>query len=119
MPLIFSYGSLQRVDVQQATYGRVLHGEADRLPGFARGLAAITDPARAAALGRTHHANVVASAGDAAGVGGMAFEITDAELVTTDAYEAADAFVRIEVTLASGRRAWVYVHAPTAPPGAR
>jgi hypothetical protein len=32
MPLVFSYGTLQRADVQQATYGRLLHGTADARP---------------------------------------------------------------------------------------
>lgn len=41
----------------------------------------------------------------------MAFEITDAELASVDTYEAAFLYKRIVVTLASGRDAWVYVHA--------
>ena len=34
MPLLFSYGSLQRTEVQQSTFGRPLAGTTDVLPGF-------------------------------------------------------------------------------------
>jgi hypothetical protein len=40
--------------------------------------------------------------------------VTEAELAHADAYERADEYKRIAVTLASGREAWIYVHAPTA-----
>jgi hypothetical protein len=35
MPLLFSYGTLQQEDVQWSTFGRLLEGEPDELPGFA------------------------------------------------------------------------------------
>ena len=47
----------------------------------------------------------------------MAFEITDAELASADEYEAAFSYKRIAAVLASGRHAWVYVHAHDAPDG--
>jgi hypothetical protein len=34
MRLVFAYGSLQQDDVQRATFGRLLHGQRDTLPGF-------------------------------------------------------------------------------------
>ena len=43
----------------------------------------------------------------------MVFELTDTELVLTDAYEHDAEYVRVKATLASGRRAWVYVSAAT------
>ena len=48
---------------------------------------------------------------------GMAFEITDAELATADRYEQLAAYVRIAARLASGKEAWVYVDARSAPGG--
>ena len=45
----------------------------------------------------------------------MALEVSDAELAGADAYEAAFSYRRRAVTLASGRQAWVYVHAPGGP----
>jgi orotate phosphoribosyltransferase len=45
----------------------------------------------------------------------MVFEVTDAELAAADTYERRVAYTRIHVTLASGRPAWVYVDARSAP----
>jgi hypothetical protein len=36
MPLLFSYGTLQQEDVQWSTFGRLLEGQRDELPGFER-----------------------------------------------------------------------------------
>ena len=112
MPLVFSYGSLQREDVQLATFGRRLDGEGDELRGYEQTLVEISDPAVAAKLGRTHHANATFTGNDSGRIPGMVFEVTDAELRSVDTYEAADQYSRIEVTLASGKQAWVYVYSP-------
>ena len=111
MPWIFSYGTLQRDDVQRATYGRLLRGLDDALVGFALTSVRIADPERAAMLGRTHHANAVFGGCADNRVPGIAFEISDAELAATDRYEREDGYERIAVTLASGLEAWVYVDA--------
>jgi len=102
MPLLFSYGTLQQDDVQLATFGRLLQGHHDELPGFT------LVPA-----GTMPHANVTFSGTADSRVSGMAFEVTDAELVAADRYEASDAYSRTAVTLASGKRAWVYAHDPS------
>ena len=115
MPLIFSYGTLQQEDVQLATFGRRLNGQRDALRGFAQSLVKIEEPKVAAAIGKTHHANVTFNGNDDNRVPGMVFEITDAELAAVDEYEIAFLYRRVDVTLASGRRAWVYVHGPEAP----
>ena len=99
MPLLFSYGSLQRTDVQQSTFGRPLAGSADALPGHE-----LVPPG----TGRSPHANVV-PAGAANRVSGMAFDVTDAELSAADEYERRDGYARVTVRLASGREAWVYI----------
>ena len=41
---------------------------------------------------------------------------TDAELAAADEYERPALYRRVEVTLASGRQAWVYVHTPPSSP---
>jgi len=112
MPLIFSYGTLQNEDVQRKTYGRRLEGQPDALPCFAPALVKIDDAEVVAALGKTHHANAAFTGNVEDHVTGMAFEISDDELTRTDGYEAPFAYRRIEADLASGRRAWVYVHRP-------
>jgi gamma-glutamylcyclotransferase (GGCT)/AIG2-like uncharacterized protein YtfP len=43
------------------------------------------------------------------------FEITDAELAAADQYEQLAAYKRITAALASGKQAWVYVDARSAP----
>ena len=112
MPLLFSYGTLQQEDVQRATFGRLLHGHRDELPGFEPSLVRIEDPRQAAASGRTHHANATFNGRDDSRVPGTVFEVTDAELAAADDYERPASYERVAVTLASGNEAWVYVHAP-------
>ena len=112
MPLLFSYGSLQQEDVQLSTFGRRLIGQRDELCEFEPGLVKIEDPKVAAALGRSHHANVIFTGREDSRVAGMAFEIEDSELSRVDRYEAEFSYERIDAELRSGRRAWVYVHAP-------
>ena len=109
MPLLFSYGTLQQPDVQRATFGRDLHGAADALPGFERARVKIEGAVQPTMVGGTHHANVVPSDVPGSQVDGTVFEVTDAELAAADAFEAPAQYARIEVTLASGTRAWVYV----------
>jgi hypothetical protein len=114
MPFLFSYGTLQQDDVQRATFGRPLQGHPDELPRFEPALARIEDPAQAAAIGRTHHANVTFNGHADSRVPGTVFEVTDAELSAADDYERPASYERIAVSLASGKEAWVYVHAPAA-----
>jgi gamma-glutamylcyclotransferase (GGCT)/AIG2-like uncharacterized protein YtfP len=115
MPLLFSYGTLQQAEVQRATFGRLLTGASDALVGFEQTLVRIEDAAVLATSGTTHHPIVRLSGDDKSRVPGTVFEITDEELGHADRYEVA-AYRRIEVTLASGRQAWVYVDARGAGP---
>ena len=97
MPILFSYGSLQREDVQLAAFARRLGGWADELLGFALVPAGEHSP----------HANVVPSLRDR--VPGRAFDVTDAELAAADEYERRDAYTRVAGRLASNQDTWVYV----------
>lgn len=114
MPLLFSYGSLQQEDVQLSTFGRKLDGQRDELSGYETSLVKIEDPEVAASLGKTHHANVTFNGKADRRVPGMAFEISDAEFASVDAYERRFFYERVSTVLASGRQAWVYVHVPAA-----
>ena len=111
MPLLFSYGTLQQQEVQISTFGRALEGERDLLVGYEPSLVRIPDPAMAARLKRTHHDNVKATGDDWSTVQGTAFEVSDEELARADKFEAEFNYKRVNVTLASGNDAWVYVHA--------
>ena len=110
MPLLFSYGTLQKAEVQRATFGRLLEGASDALVGFEATLVRIEDEAVLATSGRSHHPIVRHSGNDSSRVPGMVFEVTEEELRNADRYEVA-AYRRIAVTLASGRQAWVYADA--------
>jgi gamma-glutamylcyclotransferase (GGCT)/AIG2-like uncharacterized protein YtfP len=110
MPLLFSYGTLQHPEVQLATFGRLLGGEADALVGFEQSTFKVEDPAFVAASGKALHATVRFTGRDEHRVNGMVFEVTDAELAKADAYEPAG-YARVPATLASGKNAWVYANA--------
>ena len=115
MPLLFSYGTLQQQDVQLSTFGRLLQGQEDELPGFEQSLVKIEDPQVVATIGKTHHANVTFNGRSDSRVSGTVFEITDDELAAADQYEQLAAYKRIPVALASGKQAWVYLDACSAP----
>jgi len=107
---LFSYGTLQLPAVQQATFGRLLAGEADALVGFRRTMVKIDDPQVVATSGQTHHPIVEPSGDSGDRVDGTVFAISADELARADDYEVDD-YVRVEAVLASGGRAWVYVKA--------
>ena len=111
MALLFSYGTLQQEEVQVATFGRKLDGEKDLLVGYEPSLVRIPDPAVAERLKKTHHDNVKATGDDWSTVQGTVFDVTDDEIARADAFEAQYNYKRIVVPLASGKEAWVYVHA--------
>jgi len=115
MPLLFSYGTLQQENVQLSTFGRLLQGQRDELLGFEQSLVRIEDPQVVATSGKTHHANVKFNSRNDSRVSGTVFEISDAELAAADRYEQLAAYKRIAAMLASGKQAWVYVDARSAP----
>lgn len=111
MPLLFSYGTLQQDEVQLSTFGRTLEGEKDLLIGYEPSLVRIDDPVVAERLKKTHHDNVRNTGDDWSSVQGTVFDVTDEELAKADAFESQYHYTRINVPLASGKDAWVYVHA--------
>jgi gamma-glutamylcyclotransferase (GGCT)/AIG2-like uncharacterized protein YtfP len=114
MPLLFSYGTLQEENVQLSTFGRLLQGQRDELPGFELSRVRIEDPQVVATSGKTHYSNVTFNGRDDSRVSGTVFEITDPELAAADRYEQLAAYKREAATLASGKQAWVYAYALSA-----
>ena len=110
MPLLFSYGTLQKQDVQFSTFGRLLAGQPDELVGFEQSLLRITDPVFVATSGKAHHAIVKFNGRSDSRVAGMVFEVSESELTDADQYEPAG-YQRISAMLASGKQAWVYADA--------
>jgi gamma-glutamylcyclotransferase (GGCT)/AIG2-like uncharacterized protein YtfP len=115
MPLLFSYGTLQQESVQLSTFGRLLSGQRDELPGFEQSLVRIEDPEVEATSGKTHHSNVTFNGRNDSRVIGTVFEITDDELAAADQYEQPAMYKRVAAMLASGKQAWLYVDARSAP----
>jgi len=94
---LFSYGTLQHLEVQLSTFGRILVGERDTLPQYSQ---TTSGP----------HLNVEFTGRLSDFVEGTRFEVTTAELEAADIYEATADYKRIEVQLNSGKRAWVYLN---------
>jgi hypothetical protein len=107
---LFSYGTLQYEAVQLANFGRKLEGNRDILPGFELSMVEIKDPEVIATSGESAHP-IIAYTGRASDkVKGIVFNVSQKELEEADKYEVSD-YKRVSVQLASGIKAWVYVHA--------
>jgi hypothetical protein len=105
---LFSYGTLQRRDVQLATYGRPLEGEADALVGYRLVVLPDRDPNAVRISGTATHMVVRKTDNLEDRVPGVVFLLTEDELAATDRYEGTD-YARMPLTLESGRSACVYV----------
>ncbi|CAH1661309.1 gamma-glutamylcyclotransferase family protein [Chelatococcus asaccharovorans] len=105
---LFSYGTLQYESVQLATFGRMLEGSDDAMPGYRKDTLEITDARVIRTSGERFHPVVRPSDNPTDAVEGKVFRITAEELAAADGYEVSD-YKRIEVTLRSGLAAWVYV----------
>ena len=107
---LFSYGTLQLESVQIATFGRLLVGASDALPGFDLVSLTIEDQRVIAVSGKARHtmARFTGRASDV--ISGLVFAVTPDEIQNADKYEV-PAVKRVSVVLRSGVRAWVYVDA--------
>lgn len=105
---LFSYGTLRYEQVQLATFGRTLAGQADHLLGYHLSMVKITDPKVIVLSGEDSHPMLIATGNLNDEVAGMVFEVTEAELLQADEYEVAD-YKRVLAPLKSGGEAWVYV----------
>lgn len=111
MPLLFSYGTLQREKVQLSTFGRLLQGQQDVLLGVEQSLVRFEDAHVVATSGKTHCANVTFNGRNDSRVSGTVFEISDAERAAADQYDHPAGYKRVAAMLASGKQVWVYVDA--------
>lgn len=107
--LVFSYGTLQMPRVQQELFGRQVEMTDDALLGYDTVPVEIDHPDVIEFSGSTTHLGLVPGAPDAR-IAGKLLHVTQADFPALDAYEGEE-YRRIEVTLASGVTAWVYVKA--------
>lgn len=106
--MLFSYGTLQHAEVQRDTFGRLLHGERDILPGYTVDYAEIEDHRVVDLSGLSVHPIVRPTGDPRDKVIGTVLRVTWDELEAADEYEVS-LYRRVQVTLTSGRQAWVYV----------
>jgi len=105
---VFSYGTLQLPEVQQANYGRRLDGAADELPGYRVEYLTITNPEVVAVSGIAEHPVARRTGDPGHRIPGTRFALSAEELAATDVYESAD-YLRVQVRLVSGVPAWLYI----------
>ncbi|SIT70540.1 gamma-glutamylcyclotransferase family protein [Microbacterium sp. RU33B] len=106
--LVFSYGALQLAELQRAILGRIFSAEDDMLPGFTLDYADMADPRFGELTGTSQHP-VLRRTGDPRDkIIGKVYRFTEDELDAADQFEVL-MFRREQVTLASGRTAWVYL----------
>lgn len=108
MPLLFSYGTLQKEQVQLETFGRVLKGENDKLPAYKLAYVEITDPEVLRKSGQQFHPIIKYSGNVDDSVEGVLFEVTHEEILAADEYEVAD-YKRIETLFTSGKTGFIYI----------
>ena len=102
---LFSYGTLRKREVQEELFGRVIAAAPDALPGFK------TEPIELTEADGTKwmHFIAIRSERHTDRIEGAALLLTLTELAICDGYEP-EPYVRVELPLASGKRAWAYVH---------
>jgi hypothetical protein len=108
--LLFSYGTLQLPAVQLDTFGRLLDGADDALPGYTIAYAEIPDARVVELSGQASHPIVRATGDPRDKVTGRVLTVSQDELDAADEYEVA-LYRRVSAVLDSGRTAWVYVSA--------
>ena len=105
---LFTYGTLQREEVQLATFGRRFEGHRDTLEGYTLRMIEIQDQEFVRTSGTAIHRNLEFTGRVSDSVAGMVFKVTPKELEQADAYEP-EGYKRVLVQLKSGANAWVYL----------
>jgi hypothetical protein len=108
MPNLFSYGTLQKEQVQLETFGRILRGEKDILVGYQLKMLEIKDPGVLRKSNQKYHPILEFSENSADEIEGVLFEVSNKEILYADEYEVDD-YKRIETVFKSGKKGFIYV----------
>ncbi|MGG5208054.1 gamma-glutamylcyclotransferase family protein [Chryseobacterium sp. MIQD13] len=108
MVYLFSYGTLQKEQVQLETFGRILEGEKDILTGYKLNMVEITDPEVLRKSNQKYHPILEFSGNSNDTLEGLLFKVTDDEILRADEYEV-DNYKRIETVFKSGKTGFIYV----------
>jgi gamma-glutamylcyclotransferase (GGCT)/AIG2-like uncharacterized protein YtfP len=106
--LLFSYGTLQKDNVQLELFGRLLQGHQDVLQGYQLSTIEIKDESVLVKSEQPYHLIALPAKDTPDTIEGIVFTISKEELLLADNYETDD-YKRIKVKLQSGKEAWVYV----------
>lgn len=96
MAKIFTYGTLQEPEVQIDTIGRTMDGKHDALSGYKKSSITIKNIVYPILIPGNEK------------IDGIVYDVTDEELKKLDIFETT-IYRRVEVTLESGTKAWVYI----------
>ena len=103
---LFTYGTLQNEAIQLDLFGRTLKGEVDHIKGFrVQELRFTSDHPE---VPRRAYPAAIYTANPTDMIRGKVYRLSESELKQADQYET-EAYSRIEVLLASGITAWIYV----------
>ncbi|MEC5174113.1 gamma-glutamylcyclotransferase family protein [Chryseobacterium nepalense] len=108
MPNLFSYGTLQKEQVQIETFGRILQGQKDILKGYKLKMLEIKDPEVLRKSKEKYHPILEFSGNPEDEVEGVLFEVTDEEILQADKYEVDD-YKRVESVFKSGKSGFIYI----------
>lgn len=108
MPNLFSYGTLQKEQVQLETFGRILRGEKDILVEYQLKMLEIKDPEVLRKSNQKYHPILEFSGNSADEVEGVLFDLSNEEILHADKYEVDD-YKRIETVFKSGKIGFIYV----------
>ncbi len=108
MENLFSYGTLQNENVQLENYNRILKGSDDILNNYCLEHIEIKNETVVRKSNNNIHPIIYYTGNEKDEIKGKVFKITPDELIKTDNYEVSD-YHRIEITLKSGKKSWVYV----------
>ena len=95
---LFTYGTLQEREVQLGVFARPLNGFEDELPSYI-----ISDQKIADLYPTLQHTGKAEDS-----IKGQVYTLSHQELQKADVYEG-EAYERIEIQLASGKKAWAYI----------
>ena len=106
--LLFSYGTLQKDDVQLKIFGRLLKGSKDFLKGYKTSTIEITDESFLVKGEHKYQQTLVISENKNNTVAGTVLDVSTDDLLLADSYEPSN-YKRIKAKLASGKVAWIYL----------
>jgi gamma-glutamylcyclotransferase (GGCT)/AIG2-like uncharacterized protein YtfP len=102
MELLFSYGTLRSKQIQMQIFNKVLTGTQDQILGYKLKSLQIEEE-----FGMADYVVAVPSDNLEDYIHGAVFEVSNTELLKVDQFESIS-YKRVQVTLKSGRVAWVY-----------